>query len=411
VRERFALLQTPEFVESFILDRTLEPAIAEFGLETVKLIDPTCGSGHFLLGAFDRLFEYRLRARPAADPKEVAQAALAQVHGVDINPYAVAIARFRLVLKYLQLTGTRKLRDAPRDLECNLVVADSLLIEGGRDVNIHAGELFADVGWGNRAAIFELDDPDSARKVLRQRYHVVVGNPPYITCKDPELRELYRSQYRASAVGKYALSAPFADRFFQLAAEAGFVGQITSNSFMKREFGKGLIEQVFPHLDLIEVIDTSGAFIPGHGTPTVILVGRNRPPTLSMIFAVQGKRGEPLTPENPAEGKVWTSIRTAVHEHSEHRPYEDEYTTAGALPRSVLSRHPWSLSGGGADEVKARVDRACNRTLGQVSAEMGYSSFPGTDDAFVMPRAEAKRRGFPDVLYTLTHRQRHQRAA
>ena len=55
-RKKYALLQTPEFVEEFILDHTLTPAIDEFGLETVRLIDPTCGSGHFLLGAFRRLF-------------------------------------------------------------------------------------------------------------------------------------------------------------------------------------------------------------------------------------------------------------------------------------------------------------------------------------------------------------------
>ena len=54
-RKRYALLQTPEFVEEFILDRTLTPAIEEFGFREVRLIDPACGSGHFLLGAFRRL--------------------------------------------------------------------------------------------------------------------------------------------------------------------------------------------------------------------------------------------------------------------------------------------------------------------------------------------------------------------
>ena len=42
---------------------------------------------------------------------------------------------------------------------------------------------------------------------------------------------------------------------------------------MKREFGKKLIEEFFPRVDLTHVIDTSGAYIPGHGTPTVILFG------------------------------------------------------------------------------------------------------------------------------------------
>lgn len=54
-RKTYALLQTPEFVEEFILDRTMNPAVREFGYEELKMIDPTCGSGHFVLGAFRRL--------------------------------------------------------------------------------------------------------------------------------------------------------------------------------------------------------------------------------------------------------------------------------------------------------------------------------------------------------------------
>jgi type I restriction-modification system DNA methylase subunit len=49
-RKKYALLQTPIFVEEFILDRTLDPAIKEFGLEGFRMIDPASGSGHFLLG-------------------------------------------------------------------------------------------------------------------------------------------------------------------------------------------------------------------------------------------------------------------------------------------------------------------------------------------------------------------------
>ena len=83
---------------------------------------------------------------------------------------------------------------------------------------------------------------------------------------------------------------------------------ITANSFMKREFGKKLIEEFFPRIDLTHVIDTSGAYIPGHGTPTVILFGRHRPPVGHEVRAVLGIRGEPSTPDDPAQGQVWRSI-------------------------------------------------------------------------------------------------------
>ena len=47
---------------------------------------------------------------------------------------------------------------------------------------------------------------------------------------------------------------------------------------MKREFGTKLVEDFLAHKDLRLVADTSGAYIPGHGTPTAILVGRNQRP-------------------------------------------------------------------------------------------------------------------------------------
>ena len=111
------------------------------------------------------------------------------------------------------------------------------------------------------------------------RYDVVVGNPPYITVKDKALNQIYRSKYANVCKGTYALTVPFMALFFALAKsgeQAGWVGQITSNSFMKREFGTKLIEDFLAHQDLRLVVDTSGAYIPGHGTPTVIIVGRNQ---------------------------------------------------------------------------------------------------------------------------------------
>src|SRR5262249_12536875 len=64
------------FVEEFILDQTLDPAIAEFGLKDVSLIDPTCGSGHFLLGAFRRLLGGWQKQAPTENITDLARRAL-----------------------------------------------------------------------------------------------------------------------------------------------------------------------------------------------------------------------------------------------------------------------------------------------------------------------------------------------
>src|SRR6185369_2152429 len=125
-KKRYALLQTPKFIEEFILDRTLTPAIETFGYQSVRMIDPTCGSAHFLLGGFHRLFTLHQRNHPAVEVRALAQRALDQVFGVDLNPNVVAIARFRLLLAALQVSGVDQLRNAPA-FEDHIATGDSLL--------------------------------------------------------------------------------------------------------------------------------------------------------------------------------------------------------------------------------------------------------------------------------------------
>lgn len=290
VRKRYALLQTPEFVEEFILDQTLDPAVAEFGLKDVTLIDPTCGSGHFLLGAFRRLLGRWQKEAATEHVADLARRALDQVYGVDINPYAVAIARFRLVLALLDAVGIKRLEKAP-DIKPNVVVADSLLHRFDQRV-LAVGQISMDddLRWGDR--LFRLENRADVERVLTKRFHAVVGNPPYITEKDASKRKKYRDMYE-SAAGKYALAAPFTERFFDLGVAGGFVGLINSNAWTKRDYGKTLIEKVLPRLDVQKIIDTSGCYLPGHGTR--LLCARRRQPN-----RVPRRRPPPADPQCPS---------------------------------------------------------------------------------------------------------------
>lgn len=376
-RKRYALLQTPDFVERFILEQTLHPAIEEFGLGEVRLIDPTCGSGHFLLGAFRDLLERWRRVEPATPVEELARRALGQVYGVDVNPYAVAIARFRLVLAVLDAVGVTRLDRAP-ELRANVVVADSLLhrVVGQRRLSQRvSGD--GGASWGD--ALFRLTDPAGVEAVLGQRYHAVVGNPPYITEKDATKRNKYREMYE-SASGKYALAAPFTERFFDLAVPGGFVGMINSNAWTKRDYGKALIEKVLPRLDVQKIIDTSGCYLPGHGTPTLLLFGRNREPSGADVVAVLGKQGEREVPEDPATAPVWAEVVA----HHEMRGFDGKHVSVERVARQDLRRQPWILAGGGVRSLYAAVERSVTHRLDQVTRNVGYASFPGMNDAFVV---------------------------
>lgn len=437
-RKTYALLQTPVFVEEFILDLTLEPAVEEFGLTPawkhrpvdwdgevsadgpggeevvrgLRCIDPACGSGHFLLGMFERLLGKWREAEPGTEPWVLVRRALESVHGADKNPFAVAIARFRLLVAALKAGGVRKLSAAP-GLPIRVAVADSLL--HGRDRESEMDTLDSLFAQGETFYYRTEDVQEYAREVDllgRGTYHVVVGNPPYITVKDSQENQNYRLAYFTCA-GKYALSVPFAQRIFELAIRAegdhrdgGFTGQITSNSFMKREFGKVLIESYFhggrlykdpstgrkrdfSGIDLTHVIDTSGAFIPGHGTPTVILAGRNHQTRQAKpIRAVLGVRGEPNQPEDATKGLVWTAITEQVTQPGS----ESEWVSVEEAKRERFADHPWSLSGGGAGSTKEALEAAAASTLSGLADSIGITSVTGEDDLFLLPRNGAARR-------------------
>ncbi|MDB4949772.1 MAG: hypothetical protein JWM27_2421 [Gemmatimonadetes bacterium] len=302
-KSKYALLQTPVFVEEFILDRTLEPALNEFGLAEVRMIDPTCGSGHFLLGAFERLLRMWQHREPATVERVLVQRALDAVNGVDINPFAVAIARFRLLIAALKASRVTRLSHAP-NFRIHVATGDSLLF-GTREGELALGGTAAELS--HRGIAFHSEDADDVDRILSRSYHAVVGNPPYITMRDAALNQSYRKLYR-TCYRQYALSVPFIERFWQLGLQGqngggGFVGMINANSFMKREFGKKVVEEFFPTVDLTHVINTDGAYIPGHGTPTVILLGRTRRPVSRSVRSVMGKKGEPGTPFDAAAVK------------------------------------------------------------------------------------------------------------
>ena len=393
-RKTYALLQTPEFVEEFILDRTMDPAVREFGHQGLKMIDPTCGSGHFVLEAFRRLVRLWAEGRPGGDVHERVRAALESVHGVDINPFAVAIARFRLLAAAMAAANVRTFEEAGRyDWPIQLAVGDSLIQDRQLEIPLEARES----GESLASFAYATEDVHEYKDILKPgRYHVVVGNPPYIQVADPSLNKAYRELYSVCA-GGYALSVPFAQRFFELAMRGdadggyGMVGQITANSFMKREFGAKLIEEFFAHqVELTEVIDTSGAYIPGHGTPTVILVGTRRggKERSGTIRTVRSVQGEPSAPENAEDGLVWRAIVDQINDPGSI----SQWVSVDDLEHQrYFKKQPWILASGGLEMVE-QIHHASTEALKNRSSSIGRTTKSGADDIFFLPSKEAARR-------------------
>ena len=375
-KKTYALVRTPDFISRFILDHTVSQAAETFGLDGLRTIDPACGSGTFLIGTFHRLLDAWRNIDPARDSWELIQRALSSVHGVDKNPIAVAISRFRLLVAAIKASGANRMAEAP-ELPIIVATGDSLIP--------HDRLLFPE-----RKPIEDIADyEDPLVNILGTgSYHSVACNPPYITVRDQREYETYRSIYDTCR-GRYTLTIPFMTRFFELACDtergSGFVGTLVSNSFMKRQFGQVLVEKFLPSIELTHVIDTSGVYIPGHGTPTVILFGRHRNPTTPVVRTVLGIRGEPAPPSDPAAGFVWQAILRQL----DHVGSESEWILATDTDREVLARYPWSLTGTAALDMLSVMERG--QRLGALVSRIGYYASTGSDEAFIAPAAAFRR--------------------
>jgi hypothetical protein len=132
----------------------LQPACAR-SLETIAVLDPTCGSGAFLFAALRILEELRIAC--GHRPGFALRAAIIQrnLHGLDLMPEAVELCRLRLMLELLAEKSEGRHRLA--DLSCTIRIGDALT---GFD-------------WGSAF-------PAPMR---RGGFDVVIGNPPYLPAR------------------------------------------------------------------------------------------------------------------------------------------------------------------------------------------------------------------------------------
>jgi hypothetical protein len=215
----------------------------------------------------------------------------------------------------------------------------------------------------------------------RGGFDLILGNPPFVTARNPEKRELYRERWKRVCSGKYLLVCPFFDLSFGLLRLGGQLGFIVSNAFAKREFGKPLIEDFFPTVDLQKIVDCSGLTFPGHGTPTCIVFGRNQKPAKESairIAATLPGGGDLRTP--PEESLLWKALES----HNEEPGYSDERITVGDRPRQEMAKWPWNLESSN-EELKELLQDNRQRLRDFLPTDMGVALVTGANEIFSLP--------------------------
>ncbi len=238
-------------------------------------------------------------------------------------------------------------------------------------------------------------------------FDIIVGNPPFVTARNPKKRELWRERWPRVCHGTYQLLCPFFELGFSLLRNSAQLGFIVSNAFAKRDFGEPLVEELLPSVNIQKIVDCSGLMFPGHGTPTCLIFGSNEKPTVpqtirNVIISPGG--GDLRTP--PEESPLWNSIAehhadvscsqengalSAAEARIGFRSvFEDFRIAVGDCDRARLFRHPmrlvfpeWSVAsqieGAAVDPISTFLDRP-----------VGFNFMTHQDDVFKQPKHVAR---------------------
>jgi hypothetical protein len=191
---------------------------------------------------------------------------------------------------------------------------------------------------------------------LARAFHVVVGNPPYITPPDDRKRDDYRLFWPVSCYMEYVLSVPFIERWFSPSAENGYLGKITSSSFARRGYGKRVITNVLPRFNVRMIVDASRARIPGHNVSTLILYARKQRADTDAIRVVVGLRGESRKKHEGSfeGGTIWNELTM-----SSVTGISSSGAAVTSVSRSVLGTWPWSLGDAIEPSSLTEIDPGC----------------------------------------------------
>jgi len=251
-RKEHGIYYTPKFVTDYIVRETVGRFLKEGSyseIHNIKILDPACGSGSFLIRAYDELLKYHAyqRSKPVAelDQWERLPILTSNIFGVDLDIQAVEIARLNLLLRSL---AKRELLPGLTD---NIRPGNSLISGTEEELKRYFGDNWRDKKPFN----WEREFKDV---MANGGFDIVIGNPPYVRIQalPRDEADYYRKIY-CSAFGSFDIYVLFLEQAIKLLKLGGRLGFITSGKFLKSDYGKK-IQQILRNECAVEsIVDLS----------------------------------------------------------------------------------------------------------------------------------------------------------
>lgn len=392
-KKREGVVYTPDFVTRFIVEQTVGRHLADiraalipsFGkadaegeikwkrksserdfwqayldrLTTLRVLDPACGSGAFLIAAFDHLHDEQKRVRARLgelDPGLLVHAAehadveiiTNNLFGVDVNAESVEITKLALWLK------TAKRERKLESLDANIKWGNSLVDSAA--VHPHPFD------WAGEFPAILNGKPS-------QGFDIVIGNPPYVRM---ELLKEIKPHLQA----RYAVASDRADLyayFFELAVRVlkpgGRLGFISSSTFFRTGSGAALRALLSADTQIEAVVDFGDL---------QVFEGVTTYPAIVTL-----RKGD-ATPGDPADSKELSYLNVRAMPDDLSKTFESQ---ALPMPRSRLTSATWRFESDLLDAIREKMAKG-RLTLSDVYDAPLRGIVTGLNDAFILSREQ-----------------------
>lgn len=320
-RKKDGIFYTPEYITRYIVENTVGKYLEEHPdkLETIKILDPACGSGAFLNQAHSFLvkeytnrYEAKINEKlekgesitlfdynPAENNRNIL---LNNLYGVDLNRESVEITKLALWLK------TARATEPLQNLDKNIKNGNSLI----DDENIA----------GNKAFNWNIEFSEIMGK---SGFDVIIGNPPYVRQEMlPQNEKKWMSEHYTEVGNNIAdLYVYFFAQAIRLLKDGGYLGFITPNKWMERNYG----EKLRKYLKEFEIISITNygelKIFDDASTETAIVILRKKNANTPILYTSIKDIDEAKTPityiyssfsKNSLKDDVWKFIEPTTQE-------------------------------------------------------------------------------------------------
>lgn len=259
-------------------------------LNTIKILDPACGSGRFLSSTAKVMYKFYKILNLGLDDYEIKKNIIQNnLYGIEIEKSACIITKLRLSY---WLYSENKL-----NLKLPKLTSFSLHIEGIHKI-IHS--------LGIKFNLFNLDfllEFDS------EKFDIILGNPPYVENKkirNMEFKKKLKNRFK-SAYRLFDLSIVFIEKSIELLKDKeGFLSMITTNKFLAADYGIQIRKLLLNNTELKEIINISSLPIFGRTAayPIIIFFKKSLPNANNNVVIKRYKRLKDLNEDNNIKSQL-----------------------------------------------------------------------------------------------------------